>query len=164
MTVYFSRTSEAQMLSNSAMTQTSTGIGAECKYNSLFSPAHTLMVLAHTANTTTGCSPPLGCFCRPCCRSPRACTPCFQTRRPPSNSVPAEATAHPGRTDTWKRKRKTVDTQSDQNGLGMHVRGRPELTVCFQLSCENSAGRSGPQTPPELGELKLSAGGIWCLT
>lgn len=32
------------------------------------------------------------------------------------------------------------------------------------MSCENSAGRSGPQTPPEPGELKLSAGGIWCLT
>lgn len=40
---------------------------------------------------------------------------------------------------------------------------RLELTVCFQVSCENIAGLSGPRTPPELGELKLSAGGIWFL-
>lgn len=67
-----------------------------------------------------------------------------------------------------KKEKNKVNTQSDPNGLWQHVRSRLELTVClwtacFQMSCENSARRSGPQTPPELGEMKLSAGGIWCL-
>lgn len=32
------------------------------------------------------------------------------------------------------------------------------------MSWEDSAGPSGPRTPPAPGELKPSAGGIWCLT
>lgn len=61
-----------------------------------------------------------------------------------------------------------VNTQSDENGMGKRVRSRLELTVClwtacFQTGCEDSAGQSGPRTAPEPGELKLSAGGIWCL-
>lgn len=61
-----------------------------------------------------------------------------------------------------------MNTQSDENGMGKRVRSRLELTVClwtacFQTGCEDSAGQSGPRTAPEPGELKLSAGGIWCL-
>lgn len=37
------------------------------------------------------------------------------------------------------------------------------LTLCLQVNRESSAGWSGPQTAPERGELRLSAGGTLSL-
>lgn len=129
------------------------------------------MVLARTANTTTGCSPPAGWFRQLCCRLPPACRRRSRRQQPPSSSVPAEATTRPGWMDTCTgRKEKTKVKAVGPNWVAkMRQKQTSAPTVClwaarFRLSGENSAGRCGPRTAPGPDEAKLSAGGIWCLT